>query len=211
MSQILFLFDLDQCLPLTNVDLTSEHLELLIARLRRVSLQLLLSHSSRNAGVASSFAGSKADLKNGSNLFEQPQHLGHFSFRFYSSNEYFMVPDQLKPTFFELGEESLDNLETALLERFERLMQNSKTNTFNAEGLRQHIESVGHKSHSQTLRKALEEIAVLYNWDNPMLHSPVKKMRGTSRGRNPSNYTNDENIVYIFDHIIYSRNTRQML
>ena len=71
-----------------------------------------------------------------------------------------MVPDQLQPTFFELGEESLDNLETALLERFERLMQNSKTNAFNAEGLKQHIESFGHKSHSQTLRKALEEIAV---------------------------------------------------
>ena len=71
-----------------------------------------------------------------------------------------MAPDQLQPTFFELGEESLDSLENALSERFERLMQNSKTNTFNPEGLKQHIESAAHKPHSQTLRKALEEIAV---------------------------------------------------
>ena len=73
---------------------------------------------------------------------------------------YFMVPDQLQPRFCELGEDSWDNLETELSERFERLMQNSKTNTFDAEGLKQHIGGVGHKSHSQSLRKALEEIAV---------------------------------------------------
>ena len=71
-----------------------------------------------------------------------------------------MVPDQLQPTFFELGEESLDNLETVLSERFERLMQNSKSNAFNSKGLKQHIEGAGHKPHCQTLRKALEEIAV---------------------------------------------------
>ena len=196
MSQILFLFDLDQCLPLTNASLTSENLEFLIARLRRVCLQLLLSHSAQNAHVSSSIVVSNDALKNRSKF--EHQHMAHFDFRFYSSNEYFMVPDQLQPTFSELEEESLDKLETSLSERFEQLLQNSKTNTFNADALKQHIESVGHKSHSQTLRKALEEIAVLYTWDNPMLNSPVKQMRGISRSRIPSKFYNDENIVYIF-------------
>ena len=48
MSEVLFLFDLDQCLPLTNIGLTSENLEFLMARLRRACLRILLNHSSEN-------------------------------------------------------------------------------------------------------------------------------------------------------------------
>ena len=197
MSQIILLFDLDQCLPLTNDGLTAENLEALIAHLRKVCLQVLLSHSSIETA-----SYSLAEEPNKNSINKNPKlascHLGHFSFRFYSSNGYFMVPDQFQPRFFEVGEETLDNLEASLSERFERLIQDSKTNTYNADGLRQHIESDSHKPHSQTLRKALEEIAVLYNWDNPMLHSPVKRVRGSSRGRIPSCSTKDQNIVYVF-------------
>ena len=197
MSQIILLFDLDQCLPLTNDGLTAEKLESFITRLRKVCLQILLGHSSTE-GISNNLIGSERDSNRSKKKLASSYHLGHFSFRFYSSNEYFMVPDQFQPKFYEVGEETFDNLETILSERFERLIQDSKTNTYNADGLRQHIESESHKSHSQTLRKALEEIAVLYNWDNPMLHSPVKKVRGTSRGRIPSISTKDKNIVYVF-------------
>ena len=197
MSQILLLFDLDQCLPLTNDSLSSENFELLISRLRHVCLQLLLTHCSHDEPITSYMAGSKdKNIKN--KILEKSYHYGHFSFRFYSSNEYFMVPDQLQPKFYEFGEESWDCLETALSERFERLIQDSKTNSFDPAGLRQHIEGQHHKPHAQTLRKALEEIAVLYNWDNPMLNSPIKKTRNSSRHRNPHYSAKDENIVYIF-------------
>ena len=55
------------------------------------------------------------------------------------------------------------------------MLQTSKTNTFAAKDLQQHISSLNRKFHFQTLHKALEEIAVLYNWDRPIMHSPVKK------------------------------------
>ena len=42
----------------------------------------------------------------------------------------------------------------------------------------------GHKSHSETLRRSLEEIAALYNWDRPALHSPVKKVEKFVKQRN---------------------------
>ena len=90
MSQVVFLFDLDQCLPLTNIGLTSENLEFLMARLRRACLRILLCHSSGNissTNIAASGDGLATDLKIGCNLFQQPQHLANFSFRFYSSNE----------------------------------------------------------------------------------------------------------------------------
>jgi hypothetical protein len=45
-------------------------------------------------------------------------------------------------------------------DRFERLWQQSKTNTFDPKALAQHLESATHRPHAQTMRKALEEIAV---------------------------------------------------
>ena len=42
----------------------------------------------------------------------------------------------------------------------------------------------GHKSHSETLRRSLEEIAALYNWDRPALHSPVKKVEKFVKQKN---------------------------
>lgn len=71
-----------------------------------------------------------------------------------------MVPDQHQGKFYELGEDAFDLLDNALSERFEALLQTSKTNNFEAAALEQHMKSIGHKSHYQTLYKALEEIAV---------------------------------------------------
>ena len=99
-----------------------------------------------------------------------------------------MVPDQHEGKFFEYGEETFNNFDMALSERFESLLQTSKTNSFNAADLEQHISSNSRKFHYQTLHKALEEIAVLYNWDRPLMNSPVKKF-----GKNTA-----LNSVYIF-------------
>ena len=87
-----------------------------------------------------------------------------------------MVPDQHEGKFYEYSEENFNLFDTALSERFEALLQTSKTNSFKAQALQQHISSTSRKHfHYQTLHKALEEIAVLYNWDRPVMHSPVKK------------------------------------
>ena len=155
-SQIVFLFDLDQCLPLEQ-GLDSDDLEFLVAKVKDVCLKILTTSSHING-------------PNG-----ETQSLAHFSFRFYSSTEYFMVPDQLDVKFHELADESFDFLETALSERFEALLQTSKTNSFNSAALHQHIlQQSGHKAQFLTLQKALEEVSILYNWDRPLMHSPVK-------------------------------------
>ena len=94
---------------------------------------------------------------------------------------YFMVPDQHEGKFYEYSEENFNLFDTALSERFEALLQTSKTNSFKAQALQQHISSTSRKNfHYQTLHKALEEIAVLYNWDRPLMHSPVKKFGKSS-------------------------------
>lgn len=74
---------------------------------------------------------------------------------------YFMVSQDVEtPTFYELSEETFSLLETALSDRFERLWEHSKTNTFDPRSLLNHIQSDAHKPHAQNLRKAIEEIAV---------------------------------------------------
>ncbi len=155
-SQIVFLFDLDQCLPLEQ-GLDNDQLEHFISKVKEICLSILASSSSLDGPDASQ------------------QNVAHFSFRFYSSTEYFMVPDQHEGQFQELSEENFDALDTALSDKFEALLQTSKTNSFNSKALHQHISSLsGHKPQFLTLQKALEEIAVLYNWDRPLMHSPVK-------------------------------------
>ena len=67
-SQIVFLFDIDQCLPLEQA-LKNEDVDFLIAKLKETCLKILSS--------ASHVDGPAGDLQN----------LAHFSFRFYSSTE----------------------------------------------------------------------------------------------------------------------------
>jgi hypothetical protein len=38
--------------------------------------------------------------------------------------------------------------------------------------------SSGKKSQCENLRQCLEEVTLLYDWDRPFLHSPVKKVWG---------------------------------
>lgn len=168
-SQIVFLFDLDQCLPLEK-GLNCDDLEFLSAKVKDVCLKILTSSSHLD--------GPNGELKN----------VAHFSFRFYSSTEYFMVPDQHDGNFKELSDETFDSLDSALSDRFEALLQTSKTNSFDPNGLLQHMSATGHKAQYLTLQKALEEIAILYNWDRPLMHSPVKM-----NGKN-----NCLNAVYVF-------------
>ena len=154
--QIIFLFDLDQCLPLEE-KLDSENLYFYISQVKDVCSQILCA----------------ASHLDGPNL--EHRSMAHFSFRFYSSTGYFLVPDKHGERLQYFNEDAFDNMDTALSEKFEALLQTSKTNSFKAEDLKQHIaSSCGYKCHAVYMQKALEEIAVLFNWDRPLIHSPVK-------------------------------------
>ena len=177
--QILYLFDLDQCIPLEE-KLESETLEFCISQIKDVCSRILSS--------ASHLDGPNMEHRN----------TVHFSFKFYSSTGYFLVLDNHGGggvKFADFHEDTFDTMETALSDRFESLLQTSKTNSFKAEDLKHHISdkaSVGqHKCHAINLQKALEEIAVLFNWDRPLIHSPVK-----NQGRKAVNNAN--NAIYIF-------------
>ena len=154
--QILFLFDLDQCLPLEE-KLESEALDSYISQVKDVCSQLLKT----------------ASHLDGPNL--EHNNLAHFSFKFYSSTGYFLVPENEHQKFQEFSEDHFDDMDNALSERFETLLQTSKTNSFKCEDFKLHMAgSSNFKCHSVYLQKALEEVAMLYNWDRPLLHSPVK-------------------------------------
>ena len=157
--QILFLFDLDQCLPLEE-KLESEKLDYHLNQIKDVCSQLLKA--------ASHLDGPHLEHHN----------LAHFSFKFYSSTGYFLVPENQHgfDKFQEFSEDSFDVMDNALSERFETLLQTSKTNSFKCEDFKHHISSSSSalKCHSVYLQKALEEVAVMYHWDRPLLHSPVK-------------------------------------
>ena len=72
--QILYLFDLDQCIPLEE-KLESETLECCISQVKDVCSRILSS--------ASHLDGPNMEHRN----------TAHFSFKFYSSTGYFLVPD----------------------------------------------------------------------------------------------------------------------
>ena len=169
--QILFLFDLDQCLPLEE-KLESEKLDYHINQIKDVCSQLLKA----------------ASHLDGPNL--EHHNLAHFSFKFYSSTGYFLVPESNHgDKFQEFSEDSFDVMDNALSERFETLLQTSKTNSFKCEDFKHHISSsTALKCHSVYLQKALEEVALMYNWDRPLLHSPVK-----NQGKAPI-----VNAIYVF-------------
>ena len=96
-----------------------------------------------------------------------------------------MDPDRFSTNFEELGEESYEKMSTALSEHFDRLGETSKTNSFNCEAFAKHVSSgKSRDSEAVRLRKALEEISVLYDWDSPNLHSPVKLKSGKSNSMN---------------------------
>ena len=173
--QILYLFDLDQCIPLEE-PLESESLEFCISQVKDVCSRILSS--------ASHLDGPNLEHKN----------TAHFSFKFYSSTGYFLVParkDDNTDKFEDFHADTFDIMETALSDRFETLLQSpSKTNSFKAEDLKNHIKASSlNKCHAVNLQRALEEIAVLFNWDRPLIHSPVKS-------KQTSNYS--RNAVYIF-------------
>lgn len=79
------------------------------------------------------------------------------------SFRYFSVAKQLTGPFNELSKETFDSFDADLSERFEHIVQTSKTNVFDSSSLKKHIESftvAQRASPAQSLRKALEEIAV---------------------------------------------------
>ena len=131
-------------------------------------------------------------------------HISSFK-RTYFSFSYFVVPHEQKTDFLDFSSESLEKLDSALEGRFEALLQGSgKTSSYDPVDLDKHIKRQPAGSQANSLRKALEEVAILYSWDRPMLQSPVK-IRGISgMGGSGGLGTDDEsskNLVYIISKI----------
>jgi len=164
MDQILFLFDLDQLLPLEGPIAEESKQDARLSLVKQTCLRILTYCS--DAGRINS----------------KRRDLPCFGFRFYSSTEYFSLPNQLTGDFHELSKGTFDILESALTERFERVVQGALTDSYaTPDFFTKHENNAGRKSESETLQRSLEEIVALYNWDRPALHSPVKKGQKTDQ------------------------------
>ncbi len=163
-SQLLLLVDLDQCLPLTRLRAGHPEDEALLqghcADLRRACLRLLASRCRRAASAA------EEDARGGPAPF---RHLPRFAFRFYSSTGFFSVGGAggeeggaggASGVFQEFGEDSYDSLCAEVGERFERLLEAGKTNSFDGSALERHLASEGRKCPAEALRKVLDNVAV---------------------------------------------------
>jgi len=152
MDQIVFVFDLEQVVPL---DYLVEAVEdsLIEARLNTVKQAVLriLSFCSDVGKIGAS----RRDLPS-------------LGFRFYSSTEYFSLPPQLTGDWHDLSLSSWEKLEDSLVDRFDSILaavQRAKAGQSLS----------GRKSPASAMCKVLEEVCALYSWDRPAIHSPVKK------------------------------------
>ncbi len=172
-SQLLFLIDLDLCLPLTWQSTSTSSSLLLpsqLSDLRRILLRLLCSQSKCH--------GVNADRA------ETVQ----FACKFYSSTGYFMVRQdqgraaskayEFKVSYprsawshhrlkhgsnlQNLSRESFEELDVAVSDHFERLVApGAASKSFSGEDLQKHYDGVkNRKSEAEAMAKALEEIAV---------------------------------------------------
>ncbi len=169
-AQLLLLLDLDQCVPLSlltrggdnKVDddgnAEDQHsvrrrLRHQCARLRRACLRLLAS---------------KLRPRNDQRHFH---HVPKFAYRFYSSSGFFSV-ESSAPTacrFHELGEDSVQGFVEELWSKLERLVgdgddqeegRGKSDRVFDGRDFQRHLQSEAAKSGADTLKRALEDIAV---------------------------------------------------
>ena len=96
-----------------------------------------------------------------------------------------------------MSADSYEELSDTLSDHFERVVASEggggAATSFSADTLERHYEAAvasergrarPRASESENLAKALQEIAVLYDWDRPNLHSPVKSSRTQKSVRN---------------------------
>ena len=89
-----------------------------------------------------------------------------------------------------LSPDSYEELSDALSDPFERIIASDgaggAARAFCADSFERHYEAAvpSRKSEADNLAKALQEIAVLYDWDRPNLRSPVKSSRSQKSVRN---------------------------
>ena len=93
-----------------------------------------------------------------------------------------------------LSADSYEELSDTLSDHFERVIASGgAASSFSADTLERHYEAAvasergrarPRASEAENLAKALQEIAVLYDWDRPNLHSPVKSSRTQKSVRN---------------------------
>ncbi|XP_023348603.1 uncharacterized protein LOC111717337 [Eurytemora carolleeae] len=161
MDQVLFLFDLDQVLPVQGDLVQEEDQEIRLNLIKQTCLRILL------VGV------------NRLNL--DHRNLPHFGFRFFSSTDFYPTPEQISGSFVELNTENWENLESALEERLRIVVENAiKESTRNKTYFSTYMKSEGHKRPSEKIKMCLEDVTALFDWDRPTLQSPCKTV---------SNYT----------------------
>jgi len=153
MDQIVFVFDLEQLVPLDSVtQIDDSSLDLKLDVIKQAALRI------------TTFCSEAGELS------DNGRDLPSVGFKFYSSTEYFSVPTQLSGDWYDLSLESWETIEDNLVEKFDYILSAVRRSKL----AQQHV---GRKTHATSLSKVLEEVSALYSWDRPALHSPVKKGR----------------------------------
>ena len=169
MDQIVFVFDLEQVVPLKYL-IEVEEDSLIEARLSSVK-QAVLRFLAFGSDVGE-IGASRRDLPSfgfryDGKLIRMVMFMNDV-FRFYSSTGYFSLPPQLTGDWYDLSLSSWETLEDSLVERFDSILaavQRAKPGQSLS----------GRKSAASAMCKVLEEVCALYSWDRPAIHSPVKK------------------------------------
>lgn len=179
-TQVIFLVDLDYLVPLLRPSSDSESdsppdLTTLFERVHRLILRILCSFVS--------FQDVHLDR------VESPQ----FDVKTFSSTGFFPPLWSGRWGFREFREEHLDSMMNELSSHFEQIAETwFWPNSPQPSQYRKHLTNEKRKCNAHQWFQALEEIALLYEWDRPDLESPVKKFNESQMGPKPA-----ANLVYV--------------
>ena len=106
-------------------------------------------------------------------------HISFSPFRLYSSTGFFSLPPQSNSNdWFELGEESWEEFENQVMVRLESMKATGVAGVGGLGGVGdvgKNTTKLRRKSPAASLNTALQEVALLNSWDQPIIHSPVKE------------------------------------
>ena len=160
MDQIVFVFDLEQVVPLMEVE--DSLIEARLNNVKQAVIRMLTFCSD-----VGKMGASRRDLPSFGFRFVCLLIKIKFNiynvYRFYSSTEYFSLPpSQLTGDWHDLSLSSWEKLEDSLVDRFDSILaavQRAKA----GESLS------GRKSPASAMCKILEEVCALYSWDRPAI------------------------------------------
>ncbi|TRY63892.1 hypothetical protein TCAL_00389 [Tigriopus californicus] len=185
-TQVIFLVDLDHLVPLLSSSVSSDlslesssscslDLTSLFERVHRLILRILCSFVS--------FQDAHLDR------VESPQ----FDVKTFSSTGFFPPLRSGRWGFRDFREEHLETLMNELSSHFEQITETwFWPHSPQPAQYRRHLINEKRKCNAHQWFQALEEIALLYEWDRPDLESPVKKFNESQTGPKPA-----ANLVYV--------------